>query len=760
LFLLLLLLLLGAVLALWRRQAVRLETVRKQNAPPEVYVDHPTAGQIIPAGEHSFVAAQATGRNALMSIELWLDGQLVESQPSANPDGDIVIYGYFDLQVEEGVHMLFVRATDSAGMIGQSLPVPLTGGASISPEETFVHVFFGPHTTIEQIAAEHGVEPDLIEMHNPWIRERDQDWEGHVIVPTNPDDENESPEGAPETPPGTAPQEPPSEAAPPAAGSGGGVSIPPDLPMLEVDQALPVGNAAEPPWAWVVPTAPPAAPSDVKAEVKDCKIRVSWRSDGSNVSGYAVWFASQDGLMRLIATLKPGDSTTGMQWYEFQPPKSGVVSVWVDAGNALGSQSSPPVTVTVPGSCDPSGDEKLQFEIQEVFVPSGYDRVYAYLALEGVPERRVPNNDDVFIQVEDGWADVTMWIPGEQKTVLPIPDDGELSISGECWGWSGDELSKLSTFSISIPSAQWVGTQTTLGDERCGLRADLKPLVPIGSTMETFIGKDSTIPAPFNVRSKKCSICEKLMDQPEFEWEWFWTRDIFWQWKGDIKKITGFTILLDGKPVKTVAANQRQANVTLPKWCGGESKWEVVANGVDGTSAISETAKEQMPYCSKWVKISFLYLHLSWTCEGWCLFSNTCNSLDAYFQISVNNIARRFYGGNFYMPLKCGSTKFTDMVDKDKETVFILPYYSGSIDLWVRANFWDYDTWSGDDVIGTYSYHITWPSHKYGAQYTQDYWDAPPFGVKLATGKHITDTAKGYITFGISAIPNIYQSSP
>jgi hypothetical protein len=497
--------------------------------------------------------------------------------------------------------------------------------------------------------------------------------------------------------------------------------------MLPVDQLHPTGNANSLPWAVFIPTTLPSAPTNLKANVKDCKVQLSWTSDPADVTEYQVWYSSQNGLLRLMATLKPPQTSTTEHWYEFSPPSTGAVSTWVDAANAIGSQSSNPASVSIPANCAPIGDENLEFTTLEVETASGYDRVYAYLSLEGIPEQRLPSDDSVFIHTEGGRGDISHSTAGEQKYILPLPKDEMLTVEGECWGWAGGELSKLSQFSEVISASQWDGTKGRLGNEQCSIGYEIQANYSSGMTMETFTGNAGNIPAPFNVRVQR----EKNADGDGWDisdpwvYSWHFRREVLWQWKGNIKDITGFTIFLNGTPFRTVAAKERMTTVRLTSSCGN-NKWTVVANGKSGKSSLSQPLTESMVKCSKYLKVIFGAMKWDKTCDHWpCHFDYyQCDTLETYFTLSVNNLARSFYGGKSFMPLACGTHDMEQIVYYPWQTVFVIPFpttpgsanYGGAVNTAITAKFWDYDLIGSNDYLGAGTFTLWWPTYEIGKQ--------------------------------------------
>ena len=80
------------------------------------------------------------------------------------------------------------------------------------------------------------------------------------------------------------------------------------------------------------------------------------------------------------------------------------------------------------------------------------------MSFEKTPEERLPRDDSALIQVQGGSGDIAAWASGSKKFVVPVPVDGTLEVTGECWGWSASDMDKLGSFSDSTTSSQWTGT--------------------------------------------------------------------------------------------------------------------------------------------------------------------------------------------------------------------------------------------------------------------------------------------------------------
>jgi hypothetical protein len=861
-------------------QNARLEGVRRELESPQVHIEHPAQGQHLVSDQFSYVSTQASGKNPIKSLELWIDGQLVEIISSELEDGSRQMGRVFDFLAEEGPHTIIVRATDINGTVGQSMPTSYTGDPPVSPDEVFVTSFYHPEIPLEILAEEFQVDPEQIVEMNPDVFGPGGSEEGPVIIPVNTDAEEadgEQPDAQPpaevefdskalgkicypgekipamtayfqntktntvsslpisanqttytvDLQPGTytayawltdkslsgsyskavpcglsvsctdhtllpfsvqagsttngidicdwysnssaptPPQTPGGQAGPPSSS----VLIPDGISMLPPDKLEPAGNNSSLPWAVFVPFWIPDAPTNLKAGVKDCKIQLSWDSDPADVSSYQVWYSAQNGLLKLMASLKAPSSGTKQHWYEFKAPSTGKVSVWVDAVNAIGSQSSNPATLTVPENCFSGSADNLVFSTMEVSTSTAYDRVYAYLSLEGIPEQRIPSDDSVFVHTEGGRGNISHFATGQNTYVLPLPKDESLTVEGECWGWSGGDLSQLSSFSKSIPASQWDGGTGSLGNEKCSIKYGIQANYSSGNTYETFCCKSGNIPAPFNVRVDRTKWADDTgWDLDDYDvYSWWFEREVFWQWKGDVKDISGFTILFNGQKLKTVPAKERKTIVQKSTGCGMDDKWEVVANGKDGTSPISQPFKEVKTAvkCGKYIKIDFNSIGWKKTCDESLICHwdyHQCDTFETYFTLSVNKFAKNFYGGNVFMPLKCGYHHFKHIAYQPKDKVFILPYGDGYESFVVKAKFYDYDPVSSDDYLGAPTYSWTWPSFKYGESYINDWYGSgggEPFAFFQSRLGHNGSHYKGSeFDFWVKLYPNKVKQNP
>lgn len=793
--LLVILLLIVLLAVLWFLQSLRLEAARDRFNPPQVLVLNPAQGQQEIAGTHMIVTASATGFNLLTSMELWVDGYLHETWEVDDSEGSEVMYGNFSVPVFDGIHMLVVRATDTEGFVGSSLPVGYEGVRAPDPGFFVLSQPYNPMIPFEDLAESLGADPAMASDFNPGAASGEHPPGAPLEIPVLPQPDPEVPQAAPggqlaqnglatgkicypsqyipamtvyfkevnsgvvsslpiaqnqltyqmNLPPGTyhayawlmdnsmggsysyavpcglsvnctnhnplpfsifagttttgidicdwysQSDVPPASGAstPTTPGSPGSAEI------LQVDTLLPVGNQFTLPFAVVIPASAPPAPTNFSAAVENCRVNLSWNSSGSSAAGYVVWMSDQTGLQRLVATLKPG---SGEQLaYSFQPPKAGVMTVWVDAYNAVGSQSSAPAQVRVEANCASEGNTDFRIESQLISVPPEYQQVYVYLSIDGYPERRYPSDDSSFLIAEGG----QVFVPGESVEtgafVIPQPSDGSIELTADCWGWAGGQLSQITTFSEVLNSSDWNSGSLEIGNERCGLSVIVNTS---GDSHEygTFNTKNSSIPAPFNVREVRVGDDDPL--DPIAEWSWFWEREIRWQWKGDISKITGFTINLNGKPLTTVPANQRRWTVTLPEWCGTGAKWTVTANAKSGSSPTSAPGNGLLPHCPSYFALEFEYLQMYVADDSYHPFSPAgCDKMEAYWRLAVGPILNSYPVSGYY-PLSCGQYNIEQINMQSNSDFFRIPLSSNKPrSIRIAAYFYDYDWGSSDDLF-------------------------------------------------------------
>ncbi len=470
LLIVLLVIVIAAILAgVYFLQISRLRKARLEARNPEVYIIEPGQGYSFPTDRWITVAASSTGLRLMESIEIWINGELIEIQETGLASGVGVIYGHFPLLVQEGAQTFVVRAIDVDGYIGQSEPVSITGVAVPEEQESYVLVPYNPERPLETISEEFEISLDQVIDLNPDILTQP---EGMVKVPVQPGEENipasidqipadliskngyvsgkvcypsqyipemtayfENIDNGQYTklsialnqntygvslPPGTytafawlpdfslggsyskavpcglstscsdhspikfqvkagtsttgidicdwydIPSVPKAPGTPSTPLGPVEPQIASDIPMLIPSEVFPADNNGSLPFGVLLPLLPPGVPESFAARDDGCKIRIGWNNPEPAADGYLVWLSSQTGIKQLAAKLKNGDLNSQQAWYEFTSPVSGLVSVWIEAYNNIGSTASTVKTLQLPSDCTSSPNDDLELQALEL----------------------------------------------------------------------------------------------------------------------------------------------------------------------------------------------------------------------------------------------------------------------------------------------------------------------------------------------------------------------------------------------------------
>jgi hypothetical protein len=705
-----------------------------------------------------FVDAIARGPRLVYLLELLVDGVVVAEDESPNSGGSIIRYGHFSFRVDEGVHILHVRATDAEGNVGLSVPI---GIEALPPTEEgqIAAVRYGPGANIENIAEMVGIPPEELMEFNPDLGFDQSPEGGYAVVPSSPDDdEGETDEDQPAAPPGSV--------------AHGGT------PPTIVGDLFPHNNASKLPWALAIPANLPSAPVDIAASLENCRVTVSWSVLVQDADRYRLWMDAQDGTRLLVATYRPANPPAERYTVTFDPPRAGRLAFYVEAVNAIGAQSSGTAVVNVSRQCAEQGEDRLQFETVRVEVDPSVDRVYFYVSLDNGAEFRLPRDDSQFFTAVGGQVMISGTSGSDSLLSLPVPQTGALSLAGECWGWNAGEPQRLSTFQQQIPQSAWAGNPLTVGDSNCQLTLKLQG-TPGFLGMTTFEGSPGGLPAPYDLTYASIKGIDPTDIGSSFARS---IRDLSWKWNGNPQEITGFTIYLNGQPlVKVQGADQRSFRIMLPSDCGAPPTWYVVANGIQGDSPPSATSTIWQSPCTQYARVEFAHLNLKWTCDGWCPGSNSayCRRLEAYYRFSVNGLTRKFYSSNFPRYMWCGHYPVTDLMSAE-DAVFLVPIGSeinpaiAPFEVVIDTEFWDQDSGSGDDSFGHHqnkhgfnnlNHAVGWFNSQCGQVYDSGriWFGCPPmFDDQLlyTYDVAISGTAHSDLTYYLSVYPNAVKENP
>jgi hypothetical protein len=91
----------------------------------------------------------------------------VDTEETSIQGGVSPFYASFELLVSQGLHSVFVRAVNAAGLIGDSWPVGIGGVERPGPDDPARVVTVAEGQTLEEIATEYDANPETIQQLNP-----------------------------------------------------------------------------------------------------------------------------------------------------------------------------------------------------------------------------------------------------------------------------------------------------------------------------------------------------------------------------------------------------------------------------------------------------------------------------------------------------------------------------------------------------------------------------------------------------------------
>ncbi len=722
--------------------AFRLRQAQAEFEPPRVWIAQPAPGAVQPQGSAMLVLATAFGHAPIRQVELWLDGELSATQQSFDADGESPFYAYFSPSLPAGPHLLFVRATDVRGLIGQSLPMDFVGAPPAQPGQLISMVRAEAGQTLADIAADHNIQADTLIQLNPTLVRQPLTPGALVQVPAQP--------------PLPPPKMPSPTGQPPSSSSGQAA------PPLQV-----IPPAALPDGLLVVGSffalQPPDAPSALQAEAKDCKVVLRWNDNAVNESSYEVWAASVGATPQLLATLKPANS--GPASCELPAPGPGLFSFWVNAVNLVGSAPSNIASVTIGPQCPATLTPYLRLTLLDLSVGGGYDRIYFYTSFEGLPEVRLPTDPSAFIALTGGQGNLNLASGTDKELVIPIPADGVLNLSGECWGWAGTQLSKLGAFNGQFPQSAWNGTRQEVAGSAFQMGVAIQAVgAETGGEKVAYKYEDPNLPVPYALSEE--GIRSIWGDTDPYE------RMLSWKWDGDNKKISGFKIYLNGAPYNLgwlqgvewlIEPGKRSDTIRLPALCGKHIKWQVSAVAGEAESKLSAPFEYDQPECPLFAEVKFNWVEISFSDVGapnLPIGGKHCDQIDTWYWIWANDRSKAYWGGTFFMPLTCQRYTFKDISGWPQAYNFppynvpgtdtiVVPLEGVKPTLRLGAQF-GYDNFWGEP--GYFGNHSPLPTlamtREEWAKFQQtfEYWGsgAPGGGIKTGVSAQLNVTVRGF----------------
>ncbi len=757
--------LLGAIATGWWFMDLRLERARAEQAAPTILVREPLQGQTYKTNDSIAVKGTAIGPYPIVQVELYLDGELLDVDESVLETGADPFFASFRFRIPAGVHMIYLRCLDTNGSEGQSLSVSVE--ASDEPSGSIqAFILYDQESSLADIAEGYDVPLDLLVSSNPGLEDPDLPPPDLLTIPSGMDPEEEEDDDTTDILPSDFP-----------GSSAGPGDFQAGTSLTATGALFPDQNVTGLPWTFITPDSKPGAPTNVRAQVEDCLVSLAWNST-SDAEQFWIWLDKQNGTRVLVAKLKPTEPSSARYQFKFEPRISGNIGLVVEAVNALGSQSSSPASVVMASSCQPEPGSRIEFEALNVKGNQDFSQVYFYISFEGQPEQRFPLDDSHFYGLVGGVGQIQPHASADQVLVLPSVGEGALDISGECWGLAGGKPVLLERFSETVRQMEAGSQEVILGGASCQLTAQLS-VVDESQALTAYDGDMGGLPAPYNLRDNVHKELKPYLILgsyvPAHEWLYRFTRIVTWSWDGNPADITGFTIYVNGKPeVQVQGADTRKAMIIVPDKCGFVTTWGVVANGKGGDSPMSQVAGIYMSPCTRFLKVEFRRLYFSRTCDGRGLYCGIqdglyCDELEAYFELSVNQVTRKFYSGNFVLKVTCHDLFFfKDIVTTPNGQVFLVPLFTeldtvDSFDVVVETEFWDEDTWSGDDSFGHHKKKHGFAQWPQAISWLQEYcegWvcDIDPY--VWIDSSNIDADANTDINYIITFYPNNKQSSP
>jgi hypothetical protein len=639
-----------------------LDEKRLQVGPPSILVHSPQAGDTVPAGSAMSAEAMVTAIRPIARVEIWMDGQLAGTQSPDTRD-QTRFPAFLELQISEGTHLVFWRAVDSEGLVGQSDLIPIAGEAVVAAEVD------------ESAGADVPASPGGADGQQPPP--------GNVPSPPVPP---ASPGGAggQQPPPGNAPSPPL-----PEPGPGAYTVARAAVPIIDFGRLIPV-----------LLSSLPAAPSNLTAGFEPCTIGLAWNDNATNEDGFEVWMQAVGGPPLKIYTTGPNPGI-GETFFEFDSPGFGIYGFWVVAFNSLGSQPSPIEGIFVNTDCPDSVASQLEIEVLGMRVTGGnWNQVYCFLSVENIPEKRVPEDDSQFLQVDvSGGADIYKWLGGENRILLKIPADEEVTLAGDCWAWLGDTAISMGPepFSVSNGRDEW--DNRTLQIRTPNYTIDYRIRIYGSTTAEgAFTYLDYDIPRPEIV-----AVEAQHSDDPLRNADLARTPTVRWTWNGNAADIRGFLIHVDGARASWVPGpSARQAMLVLPSTCGGTYEIQVAAHGYAARSPFSESVYFTQSPCPLVAEVRFLTAWSEHTDDTSCAFPDmsscfhysACDGLGIWYRLwAVNTVRIEIRGGTENRPLhyRCKvEYVFTNQLEAETDTI-IIPIDPAYPELRIGSEFWEAD---------------------------------------------------------------------
>jgi hypothetical protein len=428
----------------------------QDDVPPQVTLELPASDSDIRVPDEVPLIARVLANTPLVRLELWVDGILLKTLEASGAEKTPLSPAQFMWRPKSaGAHILVARAVDERGATGTSRPLIVV--ATLAGDTLELEIETSSGDTLQSIADNFSLPRDVIQAANPGIN--DPLPAGGLLVIPMP--RERLPEGYSgddldlgSAEPAEAPETPPI----PAEGDEG----PAEEVQLISRWILPRGLQ----WNLGNPT-PPKAPSRLGlAPSGDCGVRVQFDDLSKSEAGFRVYRFGADGAdFRPVAELGPNKTFSDLVFQD-RVPFPGPYLYYVAAVDARTEAPGPirsidltPEECPQEGVAGGGGSLTLQLEVVSLTTtpPSGLDSTYCYLSLAflGGSHIRLPRPEDTFFSpTPDGW-NIADYAAGDGRFTFVQPVDESIPLGMECWGWAGDSLLNLGSFSTIITSGQW-----------------------------------------------------------------------------------------------------------------------------------------------------------------------------------------------------------------------------------------------------------------------------------------------------------------
>jgi LysM repeat protein len=370
------------------------------------------------------VSATAVGTKPIQSLELWVDGALVETKNGSNGSAT------WNWTIKtEGEHTIIVRAKDSRGQIANSNAVRVNGVRNSNPGVTMVYPV-KPGETVASVAANFKTTPQKIIDLNPKLGADSPLAPGSPIkIPVQI-----SPMPVPPPPPENS-----------------------DDPLSDLPTQPPVFTTVNPLLIWFGKFFKQSAPltPGLTIKVSDCAIKVLITDNSDSEDGFNVYRLDPNAqTFKRVATLGANSNAAFPIEYT-DPDLFGAVSYYIGAFNALGETPSKIASAKIsnPDCQTPYwlGMKMIPLELPNL--PSKlnkYDKAYFYLEINNQPWGRVPQDPNAFLILPNGKFDVD----AQLKANVPLPPQGAGTLVVDAWGWQSGKLTHIGKFTRKFGAAQ------------------------------------------------------------------------------------------------------------------------------------------------------------------------------------------------------------------------------------------------------------------------------------------------------------------